>query len=117
MTNKAGSATIEQPAHLATGSGTIVCDVSAIPADLREAHFALARSLLFADERAVREVENGLAFELSPDRLGDVAQFIENERRCCGHLAFAVQVPPHGASLTLRVTGHGAREELRALLG
>ena len=42
----------------------IICDVSAIPADQRDAHFALARSLLFADERAVREVESGLTFDV-----------------------------------------------------
>ena len=41
----------------------IICDLSAIPADQRDAHFALARSLLFADDRSVREVESGLAFD------------------------------------------------------
>jgi hypothetical protein len=94
----------------------IICDVSAIPADQRDAHFALARSLLFADDRSVREVESGLAFDLHPDRLVDVARFVENERRCCQHLAFALEIPPRSGSLTLRITGPGAREELRALL-
>ena len=94
----------------------IICDLSAIPADQREAHFALARTVLFADEHAVRDIENGIVFELPPERLSDVAVFIENERLCCRHLAFALEIPPRSARLVLRVTGPGAREELRALV-
>jgi hypothetical protein len=94
---------------------TIACDMSAIPADERDAHIALARSLFFAGGRAVRETEDGLMVDLPPDLLGDVARFVENERRCCCHLAFALEVPPHGADLVLRVTGPGARDELLAL--
>ena len=94
----------------------IICDLSAIPADQREAHFDLAR-MLFADERHVRDIENGIEFEVSPERLSDVARFIENERRCCRHLVFALEIPPRNAALVLRVTGPGARDELRALLG
>jgi len=116
MTDGTGPSTLNQPTDLAAESDAIVCDLSAIPADQRDAHFALARSLLFGDERAVREVETGLAFELPPGRLADVARFLENERRCCRHLAFALEVPPRDGTLTLRVTGPGAREELRALL-
>jgi hypothetical protein len=94
----------------------IICDLSAIPADQRKAHFALARTVLFADETAVREIENGLTFALPPDRLLEVAAFLENERRCCRHLAFTLEIPARDAMLVLRVTGAGAREELRALL-
>jgi len=94
----------------------IICDLSAIPANQRDAHFALARSLLFADERAVREVEGGLAFDVPPERLADIARFVENERRCCQHLAFVLEIPPRNGTLTLRVTGPGASEELRALV-
>lgn len=93
----------------------VVCDLSAIPADQRQAHLELARTLLFGDDRAVSDIENGLRFELPPQCLGDVARFVENERRCCRHLAFALEVPPREGNLVLRVTGPGAREELRAL--
>lgn len=92
-----------------------VCDLSAIPIDEREAHFELGRTLLFGGEQVVSEVESGLLFELPADRLGDAVRFVENERRCCKHLTFTLQVPPRGANLTLGVTGPGAREELRAL--
>ena len=93
----------------------IVCDLSAIPAGERDAHFALARTLLFANERAVHEIDNGILFELPPERLGDVMRFVDNERRCCRHLAFILEVPPRGGALTLRVSGPGAVDELRAL--
>ena len=116
MTNETKPSVMETPTDLESAPDAIVCDLSAIPADQRDGHFALARTLLFADERAVREVEGGLAFELPPERLVDVARFLENERRCCRHLGFALEIPPRNGSLTFRVTGPGAREELRALL-
>ena len=94
----------------------IVCDLSAIPAEQRERHFELARSLLFADQHRVRDLENGLEFELPADRLADAARFVENERRCCRHLTFTLEVPSRGAPIKLRVSGPGASDELRALL-
>lgn len=94
----------------------IVCDLSAIPPEERARHIDLARELLFADEGAIREIENGLTVELAPERLVDAARFVDNERRCCRHLAFALDVPMRGGNLTLRVTGQGAREELQMLV-
>jgi hypothetical protein len=96
-------------------SEPIACDISAIPDDQRATHFALARSL-FSGAIAVREVDAGVAFELRPDRLAAVAAFVENERRCCRHLAFALEIPPRYGAITLRVSGPGAREEMAALL-
>jgi hypothetical protein len=93
----------------------IVCDLTAIPADRRDAHFELARTLLFGTGQTVHEITDGLLFELPADRLADVSRFIENERLCCRHLAFVLEVPPGGRRLRLRVTGPAAREELRAL--
>jgi hypothetical protein len=112
MTDITRPSAIETPTDVAAGSDPIICDLSAIPALQRATHFALARRLLFADDRQVREVESGLAFELRPEQLADVARFIENERRCCPHLRFALEIPPRNGTLTLRVTGPGAREEL-----
>ena len=100
----------------ASESEAIACDLSAIPAGKRAAHFALAGTLLFGDASAVHEIEDGLRFELAPDRLTDVSRFIESERRCCRHLAFTLEVPPRSGKLVLRVTGPGAKEELRTLL-
>ena len=92
----------------------IMCDLSAIPLDQRASHAALARSL-FGGEHAVVERPDGLAVTLPSDRLADVVSFIGNERRCCRHLAFSIDVPASLAPLTLRVVGPGAIDELRAL--
>ena len=94
----------------------VVCDLSAIPANQRDAHVELVRTILFSGEHAALEVDDGLLFELPADRLNNAVRFVENERRCCRHLAFVLEVPPRGANITLRVTGPGAREELRALV-
>ena len=101
--------------HLPDEADAVVCDLSAIPADQRAMHFAFARTVLFGGESGVQDVENGIVFELPPERLADVAAFLENERRCCRHLAFTLEIPPRDATLVLRVTGPGASDELRAL--
>ena len=96
-------------------TGCISCDLTAIPAEERQGHIALVRELFANPGRGVREIPDGLELELPATRLGDAFRFMENERRCCRHLAFGLTVPPDGAPLTLSVTGPGAREELRAL--
>lgn len=93
----------------------ITCDLTAIPIEQRPAHVAFVKTLVTGGLGAIRETTNGMRFELPSDRLADVARFIDNERRCCRHLAFALEVPARGAPLTLSVTGPGAREELHAL--
>ena len=71
---------------------------------------------LFGATNRVRELPDGLEVTLAADRLADVVSFIDNERRCCRHLAFGLEVPTAGAPLVLRVTGPGAADELRALM-
>ena len=107
-TSRASSRDLEE------STAPIACDLSAIPADRRAAHFELLRTLFVASEGRVREVDDGLQFELPPDSLTAVARFVDNERLCCPHLAFDLVVPPRGQRLALRVTGPGARDELLA---
>ena len=92
----------------------VTCDMSAIPADQRDAHIQLAKSVLFGAATAT-DIDGGIQFDLSASHLADVARFVENERRCCPHLQFAIDVPPRSDAITLRVTGPLAREELTAL--
>ena len=92
----------------------IACDMSAIPAQQRATHIAVARDL-FGSRQRVHEVEDGIEVVLPVERLRDAAAFIENERLCCRHLTFRLTVPERDATLALRVTGPGAAEELRAL--
>lgn len=112
MTADAGSG----PRELDQGgdADVIACDVSAIPTEDRNGHFSLARAL-FREALAVRELATGVEFELSSRDLARVTTFLENERRCCQHLAFTLQIPPRQANITLRVDGPGAREEMLGL--
>jgi hypothetical protein len=92
------------------------CDLTAIPAAERAGHIALARSLFFGGDAVARETVEGYEVEIPADRFQDAARFIENERRCCAHLAFSLALPARGLPMLLRVTGPGATEALRALV-
>ena len=92
------------------------CDLTAIPASDRAGHVALARSLFFGADAVARETAEGYEVEIPADRFQDAVRFIENERRCCAHLAFALTLPARGRPMLLRVTGPGATESLRALV-
>lgn len=72
--------------------------------------------MLFADDVDRRELDDEVVFDLPSDRLADVAAFIENERRCCRHLSFQLDIPPRNSRMVLRIRGPGALEELRALV-
>jgi hypothetical protein len=92
------------------------CDLTAIPAGERAGHVALARSLFFGEASTARETAEGYEVEIPADRWQELARFVENERRCCAHLAFALEVRARGGSVRLRVMGPGATEALRALV-
>jgi hypothetical protein len=95
-------------------SAGVACDLSAIPAEQRTAHAALARQLFL--DHPTREVDDGVEVTLPAERLEDAGSFIRNERLCCRHLAFSIHVPARGSSIIVRVTGPGARDELGALV-
>lgn len=92
------------------------CDLLVLPPAARAEHIALVKSLLFAAGQAVNELLDGMSFELPSSRFGEVARFVQNERRCCAHLSFVIAVPPRGAALELRITGTGVREGLSAIV-
>jgi hypothetical protein len=92
------------------------CDLLSMPAAERAAHIALARSLLFREGQRVTETPDDLTFELPAARFGDVARFVENERRCCAHLRFVIEVQPASAPLLLRIIGPGVRDALQAIV-
>jgi hypothetical protein len=92
------------------------CDLTAIPAAERPAHIALARSLFRSVPGAARETPEGYEAEISADRFLDAVRFVENERRCCAHLSFSLELSPRGGPVLMRVEGPGASEALRALM-
>jgi hypothetical protein len=100
----------------------IACDLTAISAEEREAHFAVSRGL-FAAVTEVREHADRYAFRLPTDSasLIHAAQFIANERLCCPFLTFTLRVEPQRAGLWLELSGNDdvklfIRTEISSLL-
>ncbi len=96
----------------------IVCDLTAIPADIRKQH-VLTAPRIFEAAQEIRELPNGYAFRLpnDPDMFMALANFVEHERRCCPFWAFGLTVEPHGGPLWLQLTGvEGAKQLLETAL-
>ena len=96
----------------------IICDLTAIPADVREQH-VLNSPRIFQTAQEIRELPNGYAFRLpnEPDMWMALANFVEHERRCCPFWRFGLTVEPHNGPLWLELTGaEGAKELLTMAL-
>jgi hypothetical protein len=97
---------------------SLACDLTAIPADVREEHVITAPQL-FALAKEVQELSNGFAicFANEPGRFMAIAKFIENERLCCPFFNFGLEVEPNSGPLWLRLTGgDGVKEILQTTL-
>jgi len=96
----------------------IICDLTAIPADVREQH-VLNSPRIFQAALEVRELPNGYAFRLpnEPGMWLALANFVEHERRCCPFWRFELTVEPQHGPLWLELTGaEGAKELLTTTL-
>lgn len=94
----------------------LACDSHAIPADERDEHFARIRRL-FGDVHERIDLSDGFAFRFPATAFEDVVRFVENERKCCPFLAFAIELAPGRGPVWLRLTGpEGTREFLRSEL-
>lgn len=92
------------------------CDLTAIPADVREKHLA-AIPAIFQAAQDVQELPNGLAFRFQNEhgRFRSLANFIEYEQLCCPFEGLAVEIEPNGGPIWLRLTGgEGYKEFLTA---
>ena len=97
---------------------TLACDLTAIPAEVREEHVMTAPQL-FASAREVLELPNGFAIRFlnEPGRFMAIAKFIENERLCCPFFNFGLELEPENGPLWLRLTGEeGVKEILQTTL-
>jgi hypothetical protein len=93
----------------------IACDLTAIPADEREAHEMLAKQLFFETVSERQELADGYAFGFRADQYPLVTAFIANERLCCPFFRFMLEVTPAQGPLWLRLTGgHGVKEFIQA---
>jgi hypothetical protein len=96
----------------------IACNLTAIPASVREEHIISAPKL-FEAAQEVQELPNGYAvrFLSEPGRLMTIAGFIENERLCCSFFNFRLDIEPNNGPLWLRLTGaDGVKELLKTTL-
>ncbi|HEV7474077.1 MAG TPA: hypothetical protein VGN90_08510 [Pyrinomonadaceae bacterium] len=82
------------------------CDMTAIAADQRQAHFTIIREL-FQAVVGFRELANGYSFELPNESnvLAKTAEFIALERLCCPFFGFALEIEPEGGAVWLSLTG------------
>lgn len=91
----------------------LACDLTAIPADVREEHVVSAPQL-FATAQEVRELADGFAIRFGNDagKFMSIARFIENERLCCPFFRFGMDVEPNSGPIWLRLTGGESVKEL-----
>ena len=101
-----------------TETQPLTCDLTAIPADVREEHVITAPQL-FALAQEVQELPNGYAIRFSnePGMFMAIAKFIENERLCCPFFNFGLEIEPNSGPLWLRLTGgDGVKDVLKITL-
>ena len=96
----------------------LACDLTAIPASVREGHLLTAPQL-FRLAQEVQELRDGFAIRFlnEPGRFMQMATFVENERLCCPFFDFGLEVEPNNGPLWLRITGReGVKELLQTTL-
>jgi hypothetical protein len=97
---------------------SLACDLTAIPADVREEH-VISAPQLFALVQEVQDLPNGFAIRFlnEPGRFMSIARFIENERLCCPFFNFGLELEPNSGPIWLRLTGgEGVKEILQTTL-
>jgi hypothetical protein len=94
----------------------LVCDLTAIPADVRAQHLAAIPGIFEAAER-IQELPDGFAFRFQnePCRFKLLANFVEYEQLCCPFEGFALEIEPYSGPIWLKLTGgEGYKEALAA---
>ena len=97
----------------------LVCDLTALGAEQREHHQALAQELR-ASTLEVKELADGYAFRYpsEPSLCIRLAEFITLERLCCPFLRLTLEFEAEQGPVWLRWTGReGVKQFLQAVLG
>jgi len=96
-------------------SPPLACVPEAIRMNMRMEHFALARRLLNQQATERTDLIDGYAFRFEADKLLELMQFIDNERKCCPFMTFQLTLAPGAGPIWLRMTGpEGTRAVLQA---
>jgi hypothetical protein len=96
----------------------LACDLTAIPTAERETHI-LTATQIFQSAKTITELPTGYALQLPNEgsMFMSVAQFAENERRCCPFWNFGIDIEANNGPIWLRLTGpEGAKELLQSAL-
>lgn len=92
----------------------LACNLNALSAAERKEHSAVSKRVISAFS-APEGTADGWAFSLPVELLGDVAKWIDGERKCCPFLRFALVVEPGGKTARLTLSGReGVKEFLAA---
>src|SRR5947207_8683548 len=83
----------------------IACDLTAIPADEREAHETLAKQLFLEAIPERHELADGYAFQFRAEQYQSLVAFIANERLCCPFFRFTLELAPGRGPIWLHITG------------
>ena len=92
---------------LAAGSNQghgFACDLRALTTEERAQHATLAGGL-FAAILERKELSNGYALRLPPERWLDAARWAELERKCCPFFSFELNAGADRGPLWLTITG------------
>lgn len=95
------------------------CNLGAMNPEERVRYGKLSRQLSSAGQEK-RELDNGFAFRLSPQKISivEIAEWITFERRCCPFFNLQIEVEPHEGPVWLRMTGgERIKEFIRSEIG
>src|ERR1700722_11583839 len=93
----------------------LACDLDAISASDRPRYNEL-RKMLAASAVAKRELPDGIAVQISTERmaLAQLAEWIALERKCCPFFEFKIEVAPKSGPVWLSLTGRAGVKEFLA---
>lgn len=91
----------------------LACNLNALTPAERKEHTALGRRMIAAFQTP-QATADGWGFSLPVDMLGDVAKWIDGERKCCPFLRFTLVVEPQGKTARLTLSGREGVKEFLA---
>ena len=94
----------------ARGEEPYTCNMAALTAEDLAVYETLTETLL-ASIQEKKELKDGYAFRLPPEKLVDSAQWVSFERQCCPFFEFELEVAKDGGPVWLRITGGKAIKE------
>lgn len=89
------------------------CDINALTSQERKRHFDELGPALRVRKTQTRELPDGyeFAFPSDPKTFAMLAEWIEQERRCCPFFDIGLRLEPEGGPMWLRLTGRKGTKE------